>query len=332
MKATRGVVVGGACGVAALAILLAAWRSDDVSTELPAVGSSLSSPVDRGVRGAGGSADAGGPRPGAATGNSRPSAGTAGLDPQKRPADARPPRAGAAGAVAGGRRAAGGGPAGPGRPHARPDLPERRLDPALKDEDLPLDEAPDADAVAEALDDEAEEINEIAYDGGADRAFDTAAQVEVTEIGPIDGQAGAVAFWIEPGWQRNDGSDASFIQLGDGGLEILKDDNVLRVQYTDATGQVYGGTADIARWGAGDRRHVATTWNGGTMSLYIDGSQVFLNGGPEPPNVHGDPALYVGSALPGGAPAAPGSLSSLTVMNRELTPAEIRQMFESGGR
>ena len=229
------------------------------------------------------------------------------------------------------RRPAGGGPAAPGRPHGRPDLPERRLEPALKDEDLPLDEAPDGDAVAEAVDDEAEEITEIAYEGGADRVFDTSAQVEVTEIGPIDGQAGAVAFWIEPGWQRNDGSDASFIQLGDGGLEILKDDNVLRVQYTDGTGKVYGGSADITRWAAGDSRHVAATWNGGAMSLYIDGAQIFLNGGPAPPNVHGDPALYVGSALPGGAPAAPGSLSSLTVMNRELTPAEIRQMFESGG-
>lgn len=41
--------------------------------------------------------------------------------------------------------------------------------------------------------------------------------------------------------------------------------------------------------------------------------------------------MYVGSALPGGAPAAPGKLSYLTVLNRTAAGAEIVRMFESGG-
>jgi hypothetical protein len=40
--------------------------------------------------------------------------------------------------------------------------------------------------------------------------------------------------------------------------------------------------------------------------------------------------LFVGSALPNGAQAAPGQLSYLTVMNRPVSSDEVRQIFESG--
>jgi hypothetical protein len=212
----------------------------------------------------------------------------------------------------------------------RPDDLGRALN--LNSDSVPEAGSPGTQSADGAVEDAvAEEVPDVVYDGGADNVFDTASQVKIDDAGAVSGAAGTIAFWIEPQWQRDGPSQATFVQLGDNGVQIFKQGDMLRFQYVANDGEVFGGGGQIGNWRAGDWRHVAATWMGGTLALYVDGTQLFLNGAPAPPDLQSDATLYVGSALPGGAPAAPGKLSYLTVLNRTASGEEIMRMFESGG-
>jgi hypothetical protein len=215
-----------------------------------------------------------------------------------------------------------------GAPNGPPDGTERSLDAPVTRRDLPVgDRAQPPEDVDQA---EPEPMSEVVYDGGPDHVFDTGSQVTVADAGPVSGAAGTIAFWIEPQWQANNQDGASFVRLGEHGLELIKDGNLLRFEYTDTLGAEHGGSADISAWQAGDRRHVAATWNGSTLSLYIDGAQMFLNTPPNAPNFTPGTQLFVGSDAPEDSPVAPGRLSYLTVLNRDASADEIRQMFGGG--
>jgi len=166
---------------------------------------------------------------------------------------------------------------------------------------------------------------EVAYDG-ADRIFDTASRTEVPEAAEINDKAGTISFWFQPEWQHSNQDNAGFVQLGDSGLQIIKEGNYLRFQYTDGTG---GGAVDISNWEAGAWRQVTATWVDNTLSLYLDGEKVFVNHASTPPDFHGTaPRLYVGSGFPNAV--ALGQLSNLTVLNRGASSDEAKQMFQSG--
>jgi len=312
------------CGVAALVLVIRASRREG-TPDTSGLGETGASAADGSVRDQRGAAGAPGrPRVQAArgTGANAP-AGTA-HGPTRlgetteghrgAPLRRRPPPAVAAGGL------------------ALREGSERVLEAPRHRPDLPPAGRSSLQIPAEATDDSVPEaIPDIAYDGGADHVFDTGSQTEVSDAGKISGEAGTIAFWIEPGWERNSQEAASFVQLGDNGLRIIKNGNSLRFEYTDSAGNVHGGGADIGDWQAGDWRHVTASWTGSTLSLYVDGGQVFLNHAPPLPDFGSETKLYVGSASPHGAPVAVGQISYLTVLNREVSGDEVRRMFESGG-
>lgn len=206
--------------------------------------------------------------------------------------------------------AAGGAPAGADPPLARRDLPAVHArgangDPALDDADV-------------------EPPPDVAYDSGSERVFDTGSQVELTDAGALSPQAGTIAFWLEPDWERGDPSGASFIRVGDTGLQLTKNGSSLRFEFIDEAGVRHGGAADIAAWQSGEARHVVATWNGNTLALYLDGSQIFLNTPSGSPNFVDNRTIYVGSAAPG---SAPGRVSDLTLLRHTASPDEVRQML-----
>lgn len=276
---------------------------------------------------------AGGARPGGG-GAERAGGGSGGAGGSSGRADKRQ----AADTVTGGTRQ-GGGLAGAGRPGEQrggiadkrvlSNLPSRQLDPSRSHDDMPLAGGPDEEQVVDKEDLEPEEVPEVVFDGG-DRDFDTASQVQISDAGQLAGEQGTIAFWVEPGWEPQNQDDATFIELGDSALQIEKDGETLRFQFVDGTGQQYGGTVDISAWQSGDYRHVVGTWTGNMLALYVDGAQVFYNGTPTYPALHGDTPIYVGSSLAGGAAAAPATLSQLNVRNRSLSGDEIRQLYEAG--
>src|SRR6185295_5119290 len=170
---------------------------------------------------------------------------------------------------------------------------------------------------------------QVLYDSG-DHVFDTASQVELTDAGSINGQAGTLSFWVQPEWQPNNGDAVSFMQLGDSGLQIMKNGSQLRLGLSDGSG-LQGGGADIGNWQAGEWRQVTVTWADNALSLYIDG-QPQVNGAPVPPQFQENLRLYVGgSAFPDRPAVALAQLAYVTVLNRDSSRDEVRQMFESGG-
>lgn len=329
MKGSRGVIIALCCAVAALALFTRVWRSDsDSDPTRPASrpGEAASEAADTRGRD---ESDRGAARAGAGDNGANPRVGSAGgagdrserLRRRMAAIDAKQnsPGGGSAAADAAGRSGE----------LDRPEDPERTL--KLNRDNVPQAGSPGTQTAEGAIEDAAaEEISEVVYDGGADAVFDTGSQVKVDDAGAVSGEAGTIAFWVEPQWQHDGPSEATFVQLGDNGLQIVKQGDTLRFQYVDNNGEVFGGGGDIANWQAGDWRHVAATWMGGTLALYIDGAQIFLNGAPPPPDLS-NATIYVGSALAGGAPAAPGKVSYLTILNRTASGEEITQMFESGG-
>jgi hypothetical protein len=188
-----------------------------------------------------------------------------------------------------------------------------------------------ADPNAAAADELAQAPPEVAYDGGADHTFSTDAQVEVPDVGQIGGEAGTISFWLRPGWEQTSQDDATFVQLGDSGLQIVKNVNFLRFEYTDTAGADLGLGTNISEWPTGEWRQVTTTWNHGNVALYVDG-KLISQGAPQLPEFPPETRLYVGSNYPGNTPVAPGEVSYLTVLNRSTSAGEISSQFQSGPR
>jgi hypothetical protein len=153
-------------------------------------------------------------------------------------------------------------------------------------------------------------------------------QVAVDDVGKIAPRSGTLSFWLQPGWQEGNQDDASFLELGDGRLQVIKNVNFLRFEFTDDEGRKGGIGAPITDWKVGEWHQVATTWSGSTFSLYVDGqlvSQTTYPGGPIelPP----DAKLLIGSAFPENRPVAPGVINGVDVSGRPLGPTEIAGLF-----
>lgn len=207
-------------------------------------------------------------------------------------------------------------------------------DAAGRGPDVTRRDAPDAGSTGPVAEYDAEgnlhEIPEVAFDGADDRFFPTDSQEEVQDAGPIGGGSGTVSFWLKPEWAEGSQEDATFVQLGDSGLEIMKNVNYLRFQYPDSTGAERGLGSNLSGWTPNEWRLVTATWSGGQLTLYVDGVMVSQNQYEHPPSFQEETKLYVGSAFPSGAPAAQASIGSLKVFNRDWSPAEIVNQFRAG--
>ena len=153
-------------------------------------------------------------------------------------------------------------------------------------------------------------------------------QVAVEDVGKIAPRSGTLSFWLQPGWQAGNQDDANFLELGDGRLQVIKNVNFLRFEFTDDAGGKGGIGAPITDWKEGEWHQVTTTWTGNTYSLYIDGqlvSQTQYPGGAVqlPP----DAKLLIGSSYPENRPVAPGTINNVDVTGRPLGPTEIAGMY-----
>ena len=336
MKSGWGIVIALGCALAALAFVARnAFRdaAPDTESELARGGRpALHDGAAAGMRGeaAGMRGEAGAPvrsgeTGGAARNGSRTSSGTSEIPRRRLPealAGARRDGDVRSGSTDTERGGAGGGG----------DEVEAPLGASLTHHEPPPAGQPGTQNAAAAADeDSAPESPDVVYDG-ASRVFDTGSRVQVGDAGAITGNAGTMSFWAKPEWDSGNADRASFVQLGENGLRIVKDGNFLRFEYTDVNGDnQLGGAADISEWPTGDWRYVTTTWQGSTLALYIDGQQVFLNTPGVAPPFSSNPRIYVGSLeATNGGPVAPAQLSILTLMNRPLSSDEIRAKFASG--
>jgi hypothetical protein len=201
--------------------------------------------------------------------------------------------------------------------------------------DVTRRDAPDAGSTGPVVDYDAEgnakePIPEVAFESADDRVFPSDSQEEVQDAGPIGGGSGTVSFWLMPEWGEGSQDDATFVQLGDSGLEITKNVNYLRFQYQDSAGVENGLGSNLSGWTPNEWRLVTATWAGGQLTLYVDGVMVSQNQYEHPPSFQEETKLYVGSSYPSGAPAAPASIASLKVFNRDWAPAEIVNQFRAG--
>lgn len=184
--------------------------------------------------------------------------------------------------------------------------------------------------IAEPSENAPEPAPEVAYDGGPDHVFSTTSQVQVPDAANITGDAGTVSFWLKPEWGPNSQDDATFVQLGDSGLQVVKNVNFLRFEYIDSNGTENGLGTNIGDWQQDQWRQVTATWTNGNLSLYVDGQLISQNRYQNPPTFGEETKLLVGSDFPG--PVAPGQVSNLTVLNRDSSATEVSQQFLSGAR
>jgi hypothetical protein len=323
MKSSWGIVIALCCALAALALVVHnVVRDAAPGTESEVARGERRAVDDRaaaGTRGGAGATIRNGPSNGAARTGSRTASGAGELSRRRLPE-------GLAGVASGG-----GGETERGGVGGGGDAAETAHEPRLSHHDLPPAGEPGAQNAAAGDDDSAPTpLPDVVYDG-AGRVFDTESRVQVADAGAVTGNAGTISFWAKPEWDSGNPDHANFVQLGENGLRVVKDGNFLRFEYTDSSGDnALGGVADISAWQAGEWRYVSATWQGSTLSLYIDGQQVFLNS-PGVPPFQSNPRLYVGSVeVTNGGPVAPAQLSYLTLVNRNLSSDEIRALFESG--
>ena len=170
------------------------------------------------------------------------------------------------------------------------------------------------------------------YQSGEDSRYALDEQIEGPEIGKFASRAGTVSFWLQPDWQPGNQDDASLIELGDN-MQIIKNVNFLRFEFTDENGGTGGIGAPITEWKAGEWHQVATTWAGNQFSLYLDGklvSQTTYPGGPI--QLQPDSKLFIGSDFPESRPVAPGTIGKVDVQGHSLPPSEILRQFAAQGQ
>jgi len=93
----------------------------------------------------------------------------------------------------------------------------------------------------------------------------------------INSQQGTVEAWVKPTWNGNDGKGHTILQYGaEGGILILKNGaNNLRLiinRFSPSGYPEQGVGHNISDWQANQWRHIAFTWGGGQLRLYIDGN------------------------------------------------------------
>ena len=110
---------------------------------------------------------------------------------------------------------------------------------------------------------------------------------------------GAIEFWINPQWNGDDAQGYTFFEAGDGWfnrLRIMKDGaNNLRFMLWDSTTE-YGVAYNVAHWRAGEWHHVAATWKGNNIALFVDGQRKASSNVANPPDTLAD-TMYIGSSL-----------------------------------
>jgi len=180
------------------------------------------------------------------------------------------------------------------------------------------------------VDSDGQPIPDVVYQAKDDKVFPTDSQEEVGDAGKISGAAGTISFWLQPQWAAGNQEDATFVQLGDSGMEVMKNVNYLRFQFHDSDGGENGLGSNLGAWSQNEWHQVTATWQDTQLSLYVDGQLVSQKAFNRAPEFQPETKLYVGSAFPNGAAAAPASIGSLLVTNMNSSAGDVGSVFHNG--
>jgi hypothetical protein len=131
--------------------------------------------------------------------------------------------------------------------------------------------------------------------------------------GNLSDTQGAVEFWLRPNWNGDDGGNHTLFWWGDGAgrLHLRKDaiSNLVFDYFYQGGG--CGSPTNVAAWRAGEWHHVAFSWQGVEIRLYVDGRQVdrTVCGGIAHP---GAAIFYVGSG-PDGSDSVDATVDELRI-------------------
>jgi sugar lactone lactonase YvrE len=121
-----------------------------------------------------------------------------------------------------------------------------------------------------------------------------------TASGNITFTQGAVEFWFRPNWNGDDGGNHTLFWWGEDPVffHLRKDgiSNLVFDRFFD--GGSCGAPINVADWKAGEWHHLAFTWEGTDMVLYVDGrvvAQTVCEGVANP----GASIFYIGSGIGG---------------------------------
>ena len=100
------------------------------------------------------------------------------------------------------------------------------------------------------------------------------ARLTYNTAGNLEREAGALEFWFQPAWNGGDNLSYVLFEVGDSWfnrLRVAKDGaNNLRLMVWDSSTE-YGVATNVAGWQAGEWHHIAATWQGSTLQLFVDG-------------------------------------------------------------
>lgn len=145
--------------------------------------------------------------------------------------------------------------------------------------------------------------------------------------GVIDPKAGTVEMWVKPARPGSSAKSRVLFQAGNAfnnGLHLLIDGaNNLRLIAWDAKGKESGIGTSAAGWKSGEWRHVAATWEGRKLALFVDGAEVASTADAVTLTGISLPTFSIGSR-PGGEDAMEGVFDELRISRRARTAAEVR--------
>ena len=139
------------------------------------------------------------------------------------------------------------------------------------------------------------------------------------------------------GWFRTDSgaNEQTLVQkadarFGDEGYAVeVQTPNSLRAHVA-----VESGRAAVNPWGVathdGEWHHLACTWDGSSLVMYLDGEEVARDDSQSGDVVHSDRPLYLGRGDNGYASSYPmnGGIDDVRVYSRALSPEEVGSLFE----
>ena len=110
----------------------------------------------------------------------------------------------------------------------------------------------------------------------------------VGDDGNFSHAQGTVEMWIRPNWDGNDGKVRQLFGASAGPKNYLNSNKLADGRLGVATGSAGAGPyrridRDVSAWKAGEWHHVAFTWGGGKLALFVDGKKIGEADGSIPP-------------------------------------------------
>lgn len=118
------------------------------------------------------------------------------------------------------------------------------------------------------------------------------------------GSSGTVEFWIQPGWQGDDGQVRLILDAGSKARDKISINKLANGRLgigmfgtpAGTTNFVYSrADHDVRDWAAGSWHHVAACWGNGELALWLDGTNVARRSGALPPQSTPDSIRICGS-------------------------------------